>query len=299
MTSSPRVSVITIFHDAEDYLAEAIRSVQNQTYSDWHLVLVDDGSRDGSTEIAQRAARECRDRITYYEHAGHANRGMGASRNAGLTVCSGEYVAFIDADDVWLPDKLADQVAILDSIPEAAMVYGKAKAWYQWDQTRDRIDHFFDLGVAPNRLVPPPDLFVLLMENQVQSPIPSNTMVRRRIVERLGGFEDQFRGIYEDYAFFSKVHLSHSTYVSDQCWLLYRQHEDSCTSNCLPADYQKHRRPYLEWLGAYMQSLPAPIPDVAWRTFDRELWRCKHPHLDYMLNYVPKRLATLAGLQRD
>jgi glycosyltransferase involved in cell wall biosynthesis len=293
--TSPRVSVITIFYNAEKYLTEAIKSVHNQIFNDWQLILVDDGSQDGSTEIAKHAAQDFPDKVIYYEHDGHVNQGMSASRNAGIRISTGELVAFVDADDVWLPEKLADQVAILDSVPDAAMVYGKARAWYQWNPNEGRTDHYWDLGVTLNQLIHPPTLFLLLMENQVQSPIPSNAMVRRDVLESLGRFEDQFRGIYEDYVFFSKVHLAYPTYVSDKCWLLYRQHPESCTCHDLGENYAKYRLPYLEWLGLYIQSLPKPIAEIAQRAFHRELWRCKHPKLDYLINYVPKRLATLLG----
>ncbi|HEX8089705.1 MAG TPA: glycosyltransferase family 2 protein, partial [Blastocatellia bacterium] len=101
MSDNSLVSVIIIFLNAEEFIAEAIESVFDQTYSDWELLLVDDGSTDASAEIALRYAAGYRGRVRYLEHEGHQNRGMSASRNLGIASARGEFVAFLDADDVW------------------------------------------------------------------------------------------------------------------------------------------------------------------------------------------------------
>src|ERR671932_218944 len=119
MSSKPSVSVITIFLDAEKFIREAVESVLGQTYKDWELLLVDDGSTDGSTQIALEYTEQYPGKIRYLEHPGHQNRGMSASRNLGLSHSEGRYVAFLDADDVWVAHKLEQQVTILGSQPEA------------------------------------------------------------------------------------------------------------------------------------------------------------------------------------
>src|SRR4051812_22103421 len=107
---SPAVSAIIIFLNAERFLSEAVESVIAQTHKDWELLLVDDGSADGSTTLAQGFAARHPDRVRYLEHPAHQNRGMSASRNLGLANSTGDHVAFLDADDVWLPHKLAEQL---------------------------------------------------------------------------------------------------------------------------------------------------------------------------------------------
>ena len=110
----PKVSVITIFYNANKFLEEAIQSVLSQTYVDWELLLVDDGSTDNSPGIAQKYAQINPQKVFYLEHPGHKNCGMSATRNLGLRRAQGEYIAFLDADDVWLPKKLEQQSKILD-----------------------------------------------------------------------------------------------------------------------------------------------------------------------------------------
>src|SRR5256885_11136720 len=117
------VSVVMPFLNLAQYLGEAIESVLAQTYPSWELLLVDDGSTDGASEIARSYAARHPERIRYLEHPGHRNRGMSASRNLGLQQSRGALVAFLDSDDVWLPEKLARQVATLDAHPEAQMTF--------------------------------------------------------------------------------------------------------------------------------------------------------------------------------
>ena len=125
--TNPEVSVVTIFLNGEAYLREAIDSVLAQDFANLELIMVDDGSTDASTEIARGYAASFPDRCVFVEHPDHANRGMSASRNAGIAVARGRYVAFIDADDVWTPEKVREQIAIFEAHPEVGMVAGAAR----------------------------------------------------------------------------------------------------------------------------------------------------------------------------
>jgi glycosyltransferase involved in cell wall biosynthesis len=160
--NSPLVSCIIIFLNEAKYLGEAIESVLAQSYPHWELWLVDDGSTDGSTAIAQSYARNHPARVYYLAHENHANRGKNASRNFGVAHARGKYIALLDGDDVWLPQKLTEQVALLEAHPTAGLLYGRTLIWSDWtgraeDAQRDR---FVDLGVAPNTLIQPPALFL-------------------------------------------------------------------------------------------------------------------------------------------
>src|SRR3712207_5555672 len=157
--SESLVSVITTFLDEEKFIKEAIESVLAQRYDNWELLLVDDGSTDSSTQIALRYAQRYPEKVRYLEHPGHENRGRSATRNLGIANARGEYIAFLDADDAWLPHKLQQQVAILNSHPEAGMVYGRTLLWYSWsgnpdDAKRDSIESSTQL----NTLFRPPAL---------------------------------------------------------------------------------------------------------------------------------------------
>ena len=154
-----RVSIITPFLNAERFLAESVDSVLAQTRDDWELLLVDDGSTDRSRAIAISYATEHPDRIRVLAHPGEEHRGASAARNLGAAHAQGEYLAYLDADDVYLPDKLARQVPLLDSHPDVGIVYAATEYWYGWtgrmeDVGRNRVWRTY--GVEPNVVVQPP-----------------------------------------------------------------------------------------------------------------------------------------------
>ena len=247
-----RVSVVTIFLNEERFLEETIASVQAQTFADWELILVDDGSTDRSPEIARAAAARDR-RIRYITHPGGENRGMSASRNCGVSVAQGEFVAFIDGDDDWLPEKLDEQVAILDAYPEVEMVYGRTLFWFSWDPASAQNDFCQPLGVEPNRVHYPPVLFHQLMKNRAQPPTTNNAIMRRALIDRVGGFEDEFRTMFEDQVFYAKTHLTAPIYVADRMWARYRKHEASCSAQQSQAQELAAQMRYLNWVSAYVK----------------------------------------------
>jgi glycosyltransferase involved in cell wall biosynthesis len=228
--SSPLVTVIMIFLDAGKFIEEAIASVIGQTHTEWELLLVDDGSTDASSAIARRWADARPGRIRYLDHPAHQNHGMSASRNRGLQEARGEFVTFLDADDLWVPRKLEEQLAVLRLHSRAAMIYGRTEIWFSWtgEETDRGRDHTLDLGVPPDTLVEPPDILLLLLENKVQNPTTCSVLLRRGVFDEVGGFQDDFRGMFEDQAFFAKVCLKFPVYVSGRVWARYRQHPESC-----------------------------------------------------------------------
>jgi glycosyltransferase involved in cell wall biosynthesis/peptidoglycan/xylan/chitin deacetylase (PgdA/CDA1 family) len=259
MSERPLVSAVVIFLDAEEFIEEAIESVFAQTYDRWELILVDDGSTDHSPEIARGYAEQHPERVFYATHPDGVNRGMSASRNRGVEVSRGELIAFLDADDVWLPMKLDEQVAVLASHPEVGVVYGRTEWWYSWsgDPGSGVSDYLFDPAVPLDSVIDPPSLVLPLIRNEAP-PYTCSLMVRRGAYERLGGFEESFRGLFEDQVFFAKVFLHERVYVASACWDRYRQHERSACSIGLreaelhSVDLSPVRGRFLEWLDGYL-----------------------------------------------
>jgi len=270
MSSDLLVSVIIIFLNAERFIEEAIESVFAQTYDNWELLLVDDGSTDGSTQTALGYTERYPRKVHYLEHPEHQNRGMSASRNLGISHTRGDYIAFLDADDVWLEHKLQQQVAILNSYPEASVVYGNTLYWHSWTGHPEDIhrDSMPGLGAQVNTLFEPPTLLTLLYPlGSVAPPSPSALLLRRRAVERTGGFEEDFRGMYEDQAFLSKAYLKEPVFVASEseCWVKYRQHPDSCFA-VMKRTGQSHsaRLFFLNWLAEYLSEQGVK---------DKEVWK--------------------------
>jgi glycosyltransferase involved in cell wall biosynthesis len=295
-----RVSVIAACFNGEAFLAEAIESVICQTFNDWEFLLVDDGSVDGSAAIAKDYAKRYPEKIHYFEHPGHANRGTCASRNLGILHARGEYIAVLDADDVWMPSKLADQVAILNTHPDVGMVCGAAVYWSSWSGGEDRIA---PSGHTQDCVVTPPESSLKLYPlGHGTAPCPSDFLLRTTIVRELGGFEEHFIGhnqLYEDQAFLAKLYLKSPIYIASNIWLKYRLHDKSCVASVMRAgNYHAVRQYFLNWFEGYVVAIPELDGRIV-AAIHRAQRRNRHPQIDFFLTLpseIPRLYRRLRGV---
>jgi len=288
------VSVVMIFLNAEDYIAEAIESVRAQSYPHWELLLVDDGSSDGSSAIARDYARQHPDRITCLAHPGRDNRGMSASRNLGIDHARGQWLAFLDSDDVWLPERLERHLAVLQSVPGAAMVYGPTQYWHSWTGATVAQDRILPLYTRTHMPHPPPSLLTIYLRTSGAAlPGICSLLVRLDAARAVGGFEADFRSAFEDQIFLSKIALHYPVVVIDEWLDRYRQHDRSFSAmskTAAPRGPDRSRLRYLEWLQHYIAPLPQADGSVR-RLLKRELLAYSRPLL-YRLLSLPSRMAT-------
>lgn len=277
------VSVIIPFYNREKFLADAIESVLAQTYPHWELFLVDDGSTDRGSEIARTYAASLPKKIYYLEHANHANCGVTRTRNFGASASHGRYLAFLDSDDVWLPNKLLHQHAIMDAFPQAGLCCGPSEYWYSWDTNAERSARDEVVSLAPaNQLYDPPSLFVKSSPfGKYGAPCPSSFLLRRRAFELIGGFVQTFNPgtfqLYEDSAFLSKLYLRTPVYITSVCTDRYRCHPDSIWSRTQgKLREEQERRFYFQWLRAYLRS-QGVTDDAVWRVLRRTAWMYRLP----------------------
>nr|WP_231126654.1 glycosyltransferase [Motilibacter aurantiacus] len=246
-----------IFRNAGQFLEDAAQSVLAQTYEHVELVLVDDGSTDGSGRHARDLAARHPQRVRVIEHPGGANLGMSASRNAGAADARGELLAFLDADDVWEPGHLTGEVALLQAAPGAQMVCGRAVVWHSWRPPapgeQRRRDVPTPLPFAPGTVVDPPQLLAALMRRpEVRTPICS-LLVRTDAFRAVGGSEPEFRGMFEDQVLLAKLQLRHRAVISGALTARYRRHPASATAAAASAgEYELRpgtaRARFLQWL---------------------------------------------------
>ena len=261
----PVVSVVMPFLNEEAYIAEAIESVRLQTLSDWELILVDDGSSDRSPAIAAKYASDDPKRIRVLRRDGAIN-GAAAARNLGVAQAKGEFAAFLDADDLYDGEKLATEIGILQTYPEAAMVYGPVRWWYPGAESRDFVER---LGIATERIYPPPQLATeVLLKRKGNIPCTCGVLVRRSNLLATGGCEVAF-SLYEDQTLWAKLFLRYPTFVSSCPLARYRQHSASTTARAIRSgEYHpfwrhaaQHR--FLEWLRSYIDTNHITEPELA------------------------------------
>jgi glycosyltransferase involved in cell wall biosynthesis len=265
------VSISIPFLNSESFLAEAVESVLAQSYSQWELFLVDDGSKDRSIEIARDYTRRYPENISYLQHPEHRNRGVASARNLGAQKSRGEYLSFLDSDDVWLPKKLEHQVAMMVAHPAAALVYGSSEYWYDWDESSNHHEHNYVPALAPgDKLYFPPTLLQITYPfGAYGSPCPSSFLVRRSSFDAVGGFIETFNPdsfqLYEDTAFLSKIYMYGPVFVSSLCADRYRCHAGSMWHRLKGTTREElERRFYFRWLHQYLDLHPVTEPGTKW-----------------------------------
>jgi glycosyltransferase involved in cell wall biosynthesis len=274
---APRVSVITPFVDHARFLAEAIESVRAQRFDAWELVLVDDGARDESRAIADRfaAAEPARIRVLAPDPE---RRGAAAARNRGIATAAGDLVAFLDADDIFTPDKLGDEVADLDAHPSAAMLYSRTHWWHDGVRGHDFTER---LGVPANRIHPPPYLLnrvILLHKGDI--PCTCGVLIRKSTIDEVGGFEERF-ALFEDQTLWAKILLAYPAYVSKSCHARYRQHPASTSARAeASGEYVRYRThaaqdAFFTWLESYVKEHGGDLSVLA--SLERARVRSRRP----------------------
>jgi glycosyltransferase involved in cell wall biosynthesis len=254
------VSVVIIFLNEERYLRDAVGSVLSQDYAKWELLLVDDGSTDGSAAIAEEYTRSD-DRIRFLTHPGGENRGMSASRNLGLANARGEYVAFLDADDVYLPTRLSRHVEVLQKYPDIAVAGSSYIRWFATEpgapiRAAD-LAHAREFVVAGDVVWNPPLGLMVVTQAPYLNMGTFSLTVRRRVALEVGGFEDRFRSLYEDQVFASKLLARYPVYVIQAYLALYRHHKASATRKIKAAARRGHSgaedsHRFMDWLLSYL-----------------------------------------------
>lgn len=277
-------------------MVEAIESILSQTYKNWELLLVDDGSSDSSTQIALDYEKKYPEKLTYLDHEKHENRGMSASRNLGVSKIKGECVTFLDADDVLFPNSISAQVEILNSFPDVSAVFGSLLIWHSWtdeqqDAKKDFIKPSYE-SYESNKVYNPPELLDLHLGGK-KSMFPGicAIMTRRAAIENVGGFEDYFTGMFEDQIFRSKLALKEKIYVLNTCLAKYRQHSYSHKNIAVKTgDEEIDRLRYLTWLEMYI--LPnKEINNSLWGSLQHKISHTRNKLLQYYsknYNYINK-----------
>jgi glycosyltransferase involved in cell wall biosynthesis len=205
----PKLSVIIASYNHQNYIAETLRSLEEQTFGDFEIIIVDDGSSDKTVEVA----RNTQSRAQIYTQE---NRGVVAARNRGIDLAKGKYICFVDSDDMVLPERFAKQVALLDGDAELGLVFADAIII---DSKGEKIGRFGDVYPVVSG-----DVAQMLALHYCFTPMIT-VMVRADVLRKTGPFEKP--GPISDYMKWIEVaHISKVRYEPEPlgCW---RRHQAS------------------------------------------------------------------------
>jgi glycosyltransferase involved in cell wall biosynthesis len=273
---TPQISVIIPAYNCDRYIAEAVESVLNQTHTSYEVIVVDDGSSDRTRAVLEPYF----DRIHYLYQS---NQGVSAARNLGIQRARGEFIALLDADDFFLPDKLAAQVACFEAQPDLGIVHS---GWQLVDQSGQQVLSCQE----PWLVLPQLDLQTWLLWRPV---FPGSMMFRRSWLERVGGFDLRFPPV-EDVDLVLRLTAAgcRSTWLR-QITVGYRQHQKSATTENTPKQARSFNAVYNHFFGrrdltaaARQLEKSARYNYLVWLA-----WRFHHTrHLNQMTEYLQKSL---------
>lgn len=176
MSQDFKISIITASYNYEKYIVETLNSIINQNYENWELIIVDDGSCDNSLSVIDDYVAQD-DRIKLYTHANNKNRGLSETIKLALSKCSGDYIAFLESDDIWGENNLSEKLHIIRQYPDIAIISNDVELF--GDKKRiSSYNHYFSFQAKTfNKLTFPCNIFtVLLKENFI--PTFSCVMVK-------------------------------------------------------------------------------------------------------------------------
>ena len=218
----PKVSVVIPTYDRFETLPRSLDSVINQTFSDWELIVVDDGSTDGTDEMILR------DYPAVRLHR-QENAGVSAARNAGVALAAGEWIAFLDSDDAWLPEKLERQLSHLAKEPELRLSHTE-EIWIRNGKRVNQPKEYAKSGGAIYRRCLP-----------LCCICPSSALIRRDLFDEIGGFDETF-AVCEDYDLWLRITAREPVHYLDEALVRkYGGHEDQLSSTTWGVDRYRTR----------------------------------------------------------
>ncbi len=206
----PTVSVIIHTYNNERFIAETVESVLNQTYKDYEIVVVDDGSVDGTRD----ALIPYMQKIMYHYKE---NGGIASAKNAGINLSQAEFVAFLDHDDLWVPDKLQLQMECFRNKPQVGLVYAKYTSFRDGKDLRTKPEKGYSGWIFKE----------LLSKSFIQT---STVVVKRECLDAVGPYDESF-SLGDEYDMFLRIARKFQCDFIDKGLTRYRVHDTNASNN--------------------------------------------------------------------
>lgn len=255
----PLVSVVIACYNHDKFVQDSIQSVINQTYQNIELMIIDDGSSDGSVEKIKLMIAVCEQRFTRFEFKTRPNKGLCLTLNEALDWCQGKYFSGVASDDVMLKEKITTQVQYLEDNQQCVAVFGGIELIdSDGNRVSKRINKFrvYD--------------FVDLFMHDHELPAPTQLIVLQKIKD-VGMFKSGF--ILEDWYMWLKLAQLGELHYLSECFALYRQHDNNISKK---VDIMHEGR--FQVINEYMDNelYPRAKKEIEWVTL-REMKSNKHP----------------------
>ena len=290
LPGEPLVSVVIPAYNSEKYIAEAIRSVLEQTYRNIEVIVVDDGSTDETFDAATgQIAGDARFHIVRLPR----NMGAADARNEGVRLAKGEFVAFLDADDIWFSQKIATQVGVMLGTPECGLSHTDSSII-------DAKGKIVKLRSNPNRQTGNGRVFEQFFMSDVSVALTSTVMVRRDCFQTTGLFDGRFN-VSQDHALFLRFAWHYPVLFINEPLTGYRRLPGTLSRTSVLKNIRDHEeiiREFVEMHKEYFDSHPEllkrKVDGMNWEfgmlLFHHREYTSSHSYLGKVVGRVPKAL---------
>jgi glycosyltransferase involved in cell wall biosynthesis len=256
------ISVIIPTYNAQRTILATIKSVQQQTYKDIEIIVINDGSSDRTLEVLETVNDR---RLKVYSFP---NGGLPTARNRGITLAKGEYLSFIDADDLWTPDKLEKQLAALQAKPEASVAYSWTAVMLESENYLGKLDFFSGKRVAFTG-----DVYAKLLVNNFVGN-GSNILIKREAIDLVGNFDPSFKSC-EDWDYYLRLAAKCRFVVVPEHQILYRKTAGTMSSKGLVMETEG-----LKVIDKVYQTVPQKLQHLKKRSIANFYLYCGKIHVD-------------------
>jgi glycosyltransferase involved in cell wall biosynthesis len=251
-----KISVVLPVYNSARFVAQSIQSVLGQTFKDFEIIVVDDGSTDDTASVIGRFGA-----LVSYHY--QKNQGAAAARNLGVSRSQGQYVAFLDADDIWYPNKLSAQVSLLETDPSLGFAYSDIDTI---DENGEVVEKQF-LTKRYHRAVDKTRKSLTSFVFNGPFPYPSTVILKRDVFAHSGGFNSHFRGNYhEDFELWARIAQISAMYFMPTSLVQYRIHGQAGTAS---ANADENWLRLLASLREIWANDPIKLSEVEW-------YRCRY-----------------------
>ena len=231
-----RISIITASYNYEEYIGETIESVINQTFEDWEMIIVDDGSSDNSLEVIKKYC-EKDSRIKLFQHENGANKGLCETVKLGIKKAQAEWIVFLESDDTLTPDYLEAKLDVAKNYPEVEFIFNDVKMFGD-EKVIAKLGRYFEHTkmVLDNKSYPADLKKYFNKRNLI--PTFSVVMVKKELIEKID-FNVEFNP-WLDWYLWSQIARNNKLYYLDKKLSNWRMHKNSYIS-AQPTELQRHR----------------------------------------------------------
>lgn len=230
-----KVSILTASYNYENYIKGTIESVLAQTYTNWELVIVDDGSTDNSVEVIKEYCKKD-SRIKLYTHPNNENKGLAQTLKLGLSKCEGDWVAFLESDDLFTPESIEKKVKIAEQHPDVSIVFSDVEQFGNQDIIKRDEQFFKDMKYTLKKMDYPADISIhMFKDNLIQTF--SAVMVKKTSIEKCD-FNCPIKACLDWYLWAQLV--NEGVYYIDEKLTKWRRHQESYihTVDTLPTEFR-------------------------------------------------------------